>query len=455
MTTGAQAQREETGRPALIQALIDALRVPDLRFRILFTLGILVIFRFMAHVPVPGVDRSALGAAFDANPVLGFLDLFSGGALRNLSIVALGVYPYITASIIIQVLTPVIPHLKGLAQEGEFGRQRINQYTHYLMVPIAFLQAYAQLNLLSSTFGTGGAAILGFSLTENPFNSLTILIAMTSGTILLVWMGELITEKGIGNGVSVIIFGGIVANLPNIVGNLYLQRDRPFDLALIVFIGLATIYAIVYFNEAQRRIPVQYGRSVFRGGRMFRQAGATNIPLRVNSAGMIPLIFAFSILILPSTIASYFQNPASDSFGANLADFFTNTLGPTGTTYWILVFIFVVVFTFFYALIVFNQQNLADNLQKNGGFIPGIRPGKPTHDYLMRVIYRITWAGAIFLGLIAVMPWIISLVTDVDQQSAQTIVSSTSLLIMVGVALDTMRQLEAQVLMRNYEGFIR
>ncbi len=455
MTTGAgaQAQRAETGRPALLQALFDAMRVPDLRARILFTLGILVIFRFMAHVPVPGVDRDALQAAFDANPVLGFLDVFSGGALRNLSIVALGVYPYITASIILQVLTPVIPQLKALAQEGEYGRQRINQYTHYLTVPIAFLQAYGQLNLLSGAFATGDSAIAGFGFGSGFTNTLAILITMTAGTVFLVWMGELITEKGIGNGISIIIFGGIVAGLPDIVGQLWLIRDQTFQVAMLVAIGLAIIYLIVYFTEAQRRIPVQYGRSVFRGGRMYRQAGSTHIPLRVNSAGMIPLIFAFSILILPSTIATYFQNPASDSFGARAADFFVNTLGPTGNVYWILVFILVVVFAFFYTLIVFNQQNLADNLQKNGGFVPGIRPGKPTHDYLMRVIIRITWAGALFLGMVAILPWVAGLVTDLE--AANTIISSTSLLIMVGVALDTMRQLEAQLLMRNYEGFIR
>jgi preprotein translocase subunit SecY len=454
MTTGAQAQRTESGRPALLQAVIDAMRIPDLRFRILFTLGILVIFRFFAHVPVPGVDPAALDAAFEANPVLGFLDLFSGGALRNLSIVALGVYPYITASIILQVLTPVIPPLKALQQEGEYGRQRINQFTHYLTVPIAFLQAYAQLNLLSGAFGTGDSAISGFGFSGDFLNTLTILLTMTAGTVLLVWMGELITEKGIGNGISIIIFGGIVSNLPSIVGQIYLLRDRPFQVGMLVIIGLAIVYLIVFFTEAQRRIPVQYGRSVFRGGRMYRQAGSTHIPLRVNSAGMIPLIFAFSILILPSTIASYFLSPGSDSFGAGVADFFANTLGPTGNAYWVLAFFLVVIFTFFYTLVVFNQQNLAENLQKNGGFIPGIRPGKPTHDYLFRVIIRITWGGAIFLGMIAIIPWLAGQVTDLND-AATTIISSTSLLIMVGVALDTMRQLEAQLLMRNYEGFIR
>lgn len=453
MTTRVEPQRVESTRPALLQAVIDAMRIPDLRFRILFTLGILIVFRFMAHVPVPGVNREALQAAFDANPVLGFLDIFSGGALRNLSVVALGVYPYITASIIVQVLTPVVPHLKALGQEGEFGRQKMNQYTHYLTVPIAFLQAWAQLNLFSGAFGTGDQAIQGFGFSSNFLNTLTILLTMTAGTVVLVWMGELITEKGIGNGVSIIIFGGIVANMPNIAGQIWLLRDQVFQVSMLIAFGLLIIYMIVVFTEAQRRVPVQYGRSVFRGGRMYRQAGSTHIPLRVNSAGMIPLIFAFSILILPSTIASYLRSPGSDSFLSKLTDFFANTLGPQGNAYWGLAFVLVLGFSFFYTLVVFNQQNLAENLQKNGGFVPGIRPGKPTHDYLMRVIFRITWAGAIFLALIAIMPFIIGKATNL--QAATTLISSTSLLIMVGVALDTMRQLEAQLLMRNYEGFVR
>ena len=304
MLRDAPAQKVDSGRPALLQAVIDAMRIPDLRYRILFTLGILIIFRFLAHVPVPGVDRAALSAAFDANPILGFLDLFSGGALRNLSIAALGVYPYITASIIIQVLTPIVPSLKALSQEGDYGRQKINQYTHYLTVPLAFMQGYGQLNLLSSTFTTSqGAAISGIGFGDNTLNTITILTAMTAGTMLLVWMGELITEKGIGNGISLIIFAGIVTAFPGIFGQLWLLRDQLFQVLILVSIGLVTIYLIVFFNEAQRRIPVQYGRSVFRGGRMYRQAGSSFIPLRVNSAGMIPLIFAFSLLILPAYLA--------------------------------------------------------------------------------------------------------------------------------------------------------
>ena len=447
-----QGKKNTSNKPALLQAMIDAFRVPDLRFRILFTLGILVIFRFFAHVPVPGVNRDALASAFQSNPLLGFLDLFSGGALRNLSIAALGVYPYITSSIIMQILTPVIPTLKEMSQEGESGRQKINQYTHYLMIPIAFVQGWGQLTVLQNSFG-GVPVISGIGFTGgNAISTLSILLAMTAGTAILVWMGELVTEKGIGNGVSLIIFAGIVSSIPQLLGQGLLLRNQTFQLILLVVIGLIIVYLIVVFTEAQRRIPVQYGKSIFRGGKMYRQSGASFIPLRVNSAGMIPLIFAFSLLILPATVASYFVNPSSDSFGSRIAETLTNFLGPASTGYWILVFIMVMAFTFFYALVMFNQQNIADNLQKNGGFVPGIRPGNPTHEYLLKVMVRITWAGAIFLAFVAVMPFLAGLITNLG--AAASIMSSTSLLIMVGVALDTLRQLESQLLMRNYEGFL-
>ena len=453
MTTTTK-QNQKSPIPALLTAIIDAWRLPDLRFRILFTLFILVVFRFFAHVPVPGVDREALAAAFEANPLLGFLDLFSGGALRNLSIDELGVYPYITESIILQILTPIVPSLKAISQEGEMGRKTINRYTHYLTLQLAFLQGYGQLNLFAGGFlSQSGAAITGIGFGDNFLNTFAILCAMATGTLLLVWMGDLVTEKGIGNGISLIIFAGIVTTLPSIAGQLILLRDQIFQVVMLLSMFLLIIYLIVVFAEAQRRIQVQYGRSVFRGGQMYRQSGATHIPLRVNAAGMIPLIFAFSILILPSTIASYFVNPSSSSFLSNFALSIQNALGPTSTFYWFAVFILVVLFTFFYTLVVHNQQNLSENLQKNGGFIPGIRPGAPTKDYLMKVVLRITWGGALFLGMIAIMPWIAQLITNL--QNATSIIQSTSLLIMVGVALDTMRQLEAQLLMRNYEGFVR
>ena len=445
MVRQAQAAQSEVSRPQLIQSMIDAMRVPDLRAKILFTLAMLVVFRFVAHVPVPGVDAQALAQAFQQQALLGFLDLFSGGALANLSVAAIGVYPYITASIVMQILVPVVPRLKSLSQEGEYGRQRVNQYTHWLTVPIAFFQSWGQLTLLRQS-GVLPGVDFGLNLA-----TMAMLFSMVAGTMFLVWLGELITERGLGNGISLIIFGGIVARFPQVVGKGFLERDAAGGLLLLVVFGLGLIYVIVIFTEAQRRVPVQYGRSVFRGGQMQRQSGATFLPLRVNSAGMIPLIFAFSIIILPITIASYFRDPLSDNLLVRFMMFAADALDPVRFPYWGAVFVLVVIFTFFYTMIVFQQQNLSENLQRNGGFIPGIRPGRPTQEYLNKLIVRITWGGALFLGVIAIMPYFVTAMTDVRALT----VSSTSLLIMVGVALDTMRQLEAQLLMRNYEGFIR
>ena len=445
MVRQSQSSRsDQLSRPQLIQSMLDAMKVPDLRDKILFTFAMLLIFRFVAHVPVPGVDTQALSQAFRDQALLGFLDLFSGGALANLSVAALGVYPYITASIVMQILTPVMPGLKELSQEGEFGRQKINQYTHYLTVPIAFMQGWGQLTLLRSSGVLPG---VDFGLNLHTF---AMMLSLVAGTMFLVWLGELITERGLGNGISLIIFGGIVAGLPQMLGRGFLENDYVSTLIMLGVIGFALIYIIVFFNEAQRRVPVQYGRSVFRGGRMQRQSGSSFLPIRVNTAGMIPLIFAFSIIILPGTIASYFNDPLSDGFLNSIASFFASTLDPSNLPYWIAVFVLVVMFTFFYTLVIFQQQNLADTLQSNGGFIPGIRPGLPTQEYLNRVIIRITWGGALFLGGIAVVPYFVSELTGIQALT----LSSTSLLIMVGVALDTMRQLESQLLMRNYEGFL-
>ena len=439
------ARTQPVSRPQLIQSMIDAMRVPDLRGKILFTLGMLVVFRFVAHVPVPGVDSQALSQAFQQSALLGFLDLFSGGALAFLSVAALGVYPYITSSIVMQILVPVLPGLKALSQEGEYGRQRINQYTHWLTVPVAFLQSWGQLTLLRQS---GVLPTVDFGLN---LHTMAMVISMVAGTMFLVWLGELITERGLGNGISLIIFGGIVARFPQVVGQGLLEGGEAGGLLLLGLMGFGIIYVIVMFTEAQRRVPVQYGRSVFRGGRMQRQSGSTFLPLRVNSAGMIPLIFASSIIILPATVASYFRDPLSNGFVPRLARFFSDTLDPARFPYWGATFLLVVVFTFFYTMVIFQQQNLAENLQRNGGFIPGIRPGRPTQEYLNRVILRITWGGAVFLGAIAIVPYFVTQATDVRALT----LSSFSLLIMVGVALDTMRQLEAQLLMRNYEGFIR
>ena len=445
MVRQSQSSRsDKLSRPQLNQSMLDAMKVPDLRDKILFTFAMLLIFRFVAHVPVPGVDTQALSQAFRDQALLGFLDLFSGGALANLSVAALGVYPYITASIVMQILTPVMPGLKELSQEGEFGRQKINQYTHYLTVPIAFMQGWGQLTLLRSSGVLPG---VDFGLNLHTF---AMMLSLVAGTMFLVWLGELITERGLGNGVSLIIFGGIVAGLPQMLGRGFLENDYVSTLIMLGVNGFALIYIIVFFNEAQRRVPVQYGRSVCRGGRMQRQSGSSFLPIRVNTAGMIPLIFAFSIIILPGTIASYFNDPLSDGFLNSIASFFASTLDPSNLPYWIAVFVLVVMFTFFYTLVIFQQQNLADTLQRNGGFIPGIRPGLPTQEYLNRVIIRITWGGALFLGGIAIVPYFVSELTGIQALT----LSSTSLLIMVGVALDTMRQLESQLLMRNYEGFL-
>ena len=429
----------------LLAAIGDAFRQPDLRWKLLFTFGMLVIFRFLANVPVPGADLDQLDRLFQGDQLLGFLDLFSGGALRNLSVASMGVYPYITASIIMQLLVPVIPRLQSIAQEGEYGRQKINQYTHWLTVPLAMAQGYGQLVLLQRAGAISQVGLSGDVLLP----TVAMVLSLTAGTMFLVWLGELITEKGIGNGISVIIFGGIVASIPSLLDQSFTE-GLSSGLLLLVILGLLTVYAIVLFNEAQRRVPVQYGRSIFRGGRMYRQAGSSYIPLRVNSAGMIPLIFAFSIMILPSVIASYFVGSSS----AGLSSFALsaqNLLDPSGYLYWIFTFSLVVLFTFFYTLVIFQQQNLADNLQKNGGFIPGIRPGKPTAEYLNRVIIRITVAGALFLATVAILPFFARGATGVTGLQ----LSATALLIVVGVSLDTMRQLEAQLLMRRYEGFIR
>ena len=430
--------------PRLIQAAIDAFSLPDLRAKILFTLAMMVIYRFAAHIPIPGIDEFQLDNLFRNNQLLGFLDLFSGGALSRMSIVALGVFPYITASIVVQLLTPVIPSLQELSREGEAGRVKMNRMVHWLTVPIALAQGYGQLILLQQSnvlvVGFTGAALLP---------TLGALLSIVAGTMFLVWLGELITERGIGNGISLIIFAGIVAGFPSLITQGFLDRDNVLGVGFFAIFGLLIIALIVMFNEAHRRIPVQYGRSIFRGGRMYRQSGATYLPLRINSAGMIPLIFAFSIVILPGTVATYFAT-SSGWFG-DVARFFADLLVPSSPLYWVMVFVLVVIFTFFYTLVVFNQQNLAEGLQRNGGFVLGIRPGRPTQDYLNRVIVRITMGGALFLGFIAIVPYLASLVTGVQAIS----LSSTSLLIMVGVGLDTLRQLEAQLMMRNYEGFMR
>ncbi len=435
-------QRKAT-RPRLVQAMMDVLTLPDLRRKILFTIGILVVFRFLAHVPLPGVDIQALEALFGQNLLFGMFDLFSGGAMTRFSVATLGVYPYITASIIMQLLVPVIPRLQAIAQEGELGQQRINRITHIATIPLAALQGYAVIAILRSQGVTTGAL--------DPLTMATIILTMTAGTMFLVWLGELITERGIGNGISIIIFGGIVAGVPGIVGRgiVDAQAGNPGGLIAYVILALAMLVLIVVFIEAHRRIPVQYARSTFRSGRMYRQSGSTYIPLRVNTAGMIPLIFAIALMQLPATVPTYFMSPegADPNFWNTIYNLFqSNTV-----LYNVLYFALVIGFAFFYTMVIFEQMNLPQTLQQQSGFIPGVRPGKATADYLNGVIRRITFGGALFLAVVAIMPFIAQRITGVTA----LVIQSTALLIAVGVALDTMKQLEAQLTMRRYEGFLK
>jgi preprotein translocase subunit SecY len=436
--------RPRQTRPRLFQAMIDTFSLPDLRRRILVTLGILVVFRFVAHIPLPGVDLNALEQFFQSNALLGMLDMFSGGAMRRFSVAAMGVYPYITASIIMTLLVPVIPKLQAISQEGESGRHKINMITHWLTVPMAGLAGYGQLVFLQNQGIVSSAAILPTA---------AIVLSMIAGTMFLIWLGERITEYGIGNGISIIIFGGIVAGYWEMIGQGFLAGQTNWGgLAFYILIALATTLVIVIFTEAHRRIPVQYSRSVFRGGRMYKQSGSTHIPLRVNTAGMIPLIFAMSLVLFPSMVASYFANPAEPNFADMIMKLFDpNAAIPLGLFYWGLYFLLTLGFAFFYTMVIFGQQDLPNVLQRQGGFIPGIRPGKQTKTYLDGVIKHITWAGALFLATVAVIPFLAREITNV--QAIQ--LSAMGLLIVVGVVLDTMKQLEAQLVMRRYEGFIK
>jgi preprotein translocase subunit SecY len=373
----------------------------------------------------------------------------------------MGVYPYITASIIMQLLQPLIPALQELNKEGEQGRIKLNRYQMWLTIPLAYLQAYGQTLTLERTINPTGDPTLSlfrssFDIVGNFVPTFTVLTSMVAGTMLLVWLGEQINERGIGQGISVIIFGGIVSRLPAVILQGF-QISQAGDvntiLGIIGFLAIAllTIVGIILIQEGQRRIPVQYAKRV-RGNKVYG-GQSSYIPLKVNMAGMIPLIFAQSIIIFPGIVASWFFIPGAEGFGNQIAGFFYNTFNPTGQgggiVYITLLFLLTVGFSYFYTVVLFTQQDIPDNLQRNGGFIPGIRPGKKTEEYLMRVLNRITLAGALFLGLIAILPFLTQSVTGV-----QLGLGSTALLIVVGVAVDTMRQLEAQLVMRDYEGFL-
>ena len=426
----------------MFEALAGALRASDLRRKILFTLAMLVVFRFLAHVPVPGVNQQNLDQLINSNQLLGILDLFSGGGLARFSVVAMGVNPYINASIIMQLLIGVVPALERLSKEGEYGRNKINQYVRLLTVPMALLQGigisvFMRQSGVLAAFGPDDLALAG-----------SILATLVAGTILLMWLGELISENGLGNGISFIIFAGIVGRMPTTIAQTFeVTGGLTFGLLFFGAVAVLIIAAIVFIQEGQRRIPVQYAKRV-RGQRQYA-GGSTHIPLRVNHAGVIPIIFAISILLLPSQIAQYFV--ASDT--SWLKDVSVAVVGAFNNSifYNSLYFLLVVAFTFFYTAFTFVPNDVADNIKRYGGFIPGIRPGRPTAEFLGKVVTRITVAGALFLGFVAVMPSFIGDFTGV--QTAR--LGGTSILIVVGVVVETMKQLEAQLLMRSYEGFIR
>jgi preprotein translocase subunit SecY len=435
--------------------------VPDLRKKILYTLGMLLVFRVVAYVPVPGIDPANLQNIISKNANLqqffGLLDVFSGGSFKNFSVLALGVYPYITASIVVQLLQGIIPRLGEMNREGEAGRNRLAQITRYIAVPLAMLQAFSQMAILVNLGAVNPAQFNLFN-GATAIPTLATIATLTAGTMFLVWIGELITENGIGNGISLIIFANIVASLPGVIGNQLVSSSSNgggsgidngalVTILLTVGLSLAMIYVMVTVYMAQRRIPVRYPtkRRVFSGFRATEES--TYIPMQVNSAGMIPLIFASSILLLPVVIANF----VAYSTNKQVAQFFSTLriwLDSSNWYYWVIYGVLVFLFTYFYAIVMWEQQNTADNLQKQGAFIPGIRPGPKTEEYLAKILSRITFGGALFLGVVAIAPALLS------RNASSQVIQAASLLIVVGVVLDTMKQIEGEMVMRNYSGFL-
>lgn len=415
----------------MIEAIRNAFKLPDLKKKILFTLGMIAIYRFGAHVPVPGVDPAKLEELFKTTPLLGFLDIFAGGALSRFAVFALGIMPYITASIIMQLLTIVIPTLERWSKEGEAGQRKITQWTRYLTLALGLLESVGYISLFQAQLK------LRF-----PFGTqVLIVVTLVAGTALIMWLGELITQRGIGNGMSLLIFASIIARLPEGIVSTY-QTSGLATSVLLLLILLAVVVAIIFIEQGQRRIPVQYAKRVV--GRKVYGGGSTFIPLKVNSSGVIPIIFASALLAFPATIAKFIPNRAIQ----DVAD----ALGRGSGIYIAIEAMLIIFFAYFYTAIIFNPIDIADNLKKYGGFVPGVRPGKPTAVYIDRVLTRITLPGAIFIALVAVLPTIL---LDLMNVPFFRNFGGTSLLIMVGVALETMRQLETQLLMRHYEGFLK
>jgi len=427
----------------MISTILGAFRIGEIRNKVLFTAAMLAIYRLGTHIPAPGINANAVNQIqknFSGNSILGLLNLFSGGGLGRIAIFALGIMPYITASIILQLLTVVVPSLEKLQKEGEVGQARITQYTRYLTVGLAFAQSIGYVFLFRSyEQGAGVTLISNFNLAK----VLLIVISLTAGTVLLMWIGELITQRGIGNGISLLIFASIVARIPNGLQSWWNSPNATFKVVM-PFIALGVVAAIVFVQEGQRRIPIQYAKRVI--GRRMTQGGQTYLPLRVNMAGVIPVIFAASIMAIPPTIGSLIGQNRTNNFATSLSNFFS----PNGWHYVLGETIFIILFTYFYTAVTFNPVDQAENLRKYGGFIPGVRPGRPTAEFLDRILARLTFPGALFLAAIAALPTIL-----IDQTGATFLFGGTSILIVIGVALDTMKQLEAQLMMRNYEGFLK
>ncbi|SMB88920.1 protein translocase subunit secY/sec61 alpha [Thermanaeromonas toyohensis ToBE] len=420
----------------MLQTLRNAWKLEDLRKKIIFTLLMFLVFRLGAHIPVPGVDAELLKKLLGTGTIFGFFDVISGGAFKRFTVFAMGIMPYINASIIMQLLTVVIPSLERLAKEGLDGRKKIIQYTRYGTVILSMIQAIGMSVLLARQ---------GVYVKPSLLNHVVTVISLTTGTVFLMWMGELITERGIGNGISLLIFAGIVSRLPAGAVTLYQYitggTTNIFSAFLFGLIAVGVIAAVVAMQEGQRRIPVQYTKRVV--GRRVYGGQSTHIPLRVNQAGVIPVIFAMSILLFPQTLASWFpQN--------RLAQAIVHLFDPRSALYMLLYALLIIFFTYFYTAVTFNPQEVAENIKKYGGFIPGLRPGRPTAEYIERILARVTLAGAIFLAFIALLPNLMMAITGINLYFG-----GTSLLIVVGVALETMKQLEAQLLLRHYQGFLK
>jgi preprotein translocase subunit SecY len=423
----------------VLDKILQIFKVRELRNKLIFILALLIVFRIAANIPVPGVDTTQLKNFFQNNQLFGLLNIFSGGGLSNISIVLLGVGPYITASIIMQLLTMIVPRLEQIyKEEGEAGRQKFNMWTRWLTIPLAALQTYGMITLLHSQ------KVLG---TINNFDMAVIITVATAGTIFLMWLGELITEKGIGNGVSLIIFAGIVSGLPAKGFQISSTFDSTqiFTYLLFIAIGIITIAGVVLVTEGQRNIPVNYAKRI-RGNRMYGGT-STHLPLRVNQAGVIPIIFAVSIMLFPGMIANFLANVKNESV-VSIAKFVSN-LFQNQAFYGSMYFILVVLFTYFYTAVVFDPNKIAENLQKQGGYVPGIRPGRFTADYLYKIMNRITLTGSLFLGTIAVLPIIIQGFTGMKSLS----IGGTSILIVVSVVIETIKQIQSQLVMREYDGF--